>query len=409
MPSTVPIEVVVTPCLDKNEHNSIRVYHLPSKAVVQGIEPKFLPLSHPSSSLSLDNYSTLTTYSSAHSSSSFNSEHDCSSINLTQIPSRFVFTEIKKHTASPTKKRRFAIFSQLRKVLARQKKKVFPLIDALEKRQGPSLKDCYGVFVDVIGSGNGGSVLLARKDTEEQKYAVKNFRQRFPGESEAQYYEWLSNEIFIAASVQHPHIIDIHDVVLEEGEIHQIMEYCPTDVFRIVNSGEMTMDKANKYFAQLILGLSYLHGRGFGHRDLKLENICVDTNDDIKIIDFGCAIVFRTFGREPKLVEDVCGSDPYIAPEIFDGEAYDVRKSDIWSAAIIYITMILHKFPWDIARSNDKSYKLYLEHRKTGRFFTKIPHVAATILKRMLEPNPSLRASMDEVLADDWIQSLIST
>ncbi|ORY07117.1 Pkinase-domain-containing protein [Basidiobolus meristosporus CBS 931.73] len=407
MPGTSPIEVVVTPCLGKNEHNAVQVYHLPPEAVPGGIGKKIHLLSNPSSSLSLDKYSTLTTVSSEHSSLSFNSELECSSINLTQIPSRFVFSEIKKHTASPTKKRRFTIFSQLKKVLIRQKKKAYPLIDALEKRQGPSIKDCYGAFVDVIGSGNGGSIYLTRKKASLQ-YAVKSFRQRFPGESEAQYYEWLSNEIFIAASVQHPCIIDIHDVVLEDGEIYQVMEHCPTDLFRIVNSGEMTIDQANKYFIQLIQGLGYLHERGFGHRDLKLENICVNANDHIKIIDFGCAIVFKTFGHQPKLVEDICGSDPYIAPEIFNGEAYDVRKADIWSAAIIYITMVLQKFPWEIARSNNKSYKLYLEHLATGRFFTKIPSVASTILKRMLDPNPNMRATMDEIMADEWIQSLSS-
>ncbi|KAK9721292.1 serine/threonine protein kinase [Basidiobolus ranarum] len=402
MLSTVPLNVVETPSLDQAVHNFIQPFPVTHKVATHESVQKFLPLSQPSSSLSLD---SLTTCSSTHSSSTFNSERDYFSVDLTKVPSRFVFADIKTQTASPTKKHRFSLFSSLKKVLY-QKKKVFPLVDALEKRQGPLLKDCYGPFVDNIGSGNGGSVQLAHKETSNQRYAVKSFRQRFPEENEARYYEWLSNEIFITASVQHPNIVDIYDVVLEEGEIHQVMEYCPTDLFQIVTSGEITVELAGRYFIQLIRGLSYLHGRGFGHRDLKLENICVNEDGDVKIIDFGCAVVFKTFGYDPKLVQDVCGSDPYIAPEIFDGEAYDVRKSDIWSAAIVYITMILRKSPWDIARSSDKSYKLYLEHRKTGRFFNKIPSAAATILKKMLEPNPSMRASMDEILADSWIQSL---
>ncbi|ORX90026.1 kinase-like protein [Basidiobolus meristosporus CBS 931.73] len=401
MPSRSPVKIVEIPCLD----NAVYTFSQPFQFPTHEPSPKFLPLSKPSSTLSLDNYSTVTSCSSIHSSSSDHSEHEEFAIDVAKVPSRFVFTDINPTPAKPNRKSRFAFISQLKNIFP-QKKKALPLVEALEKRRGPLLKDNYGPFEKVIGTGNGGNVQLTNSESNGQKYAVKTFRKRFSSESETRYYEWLSNEIFLAASIKHPNIVDVQDVILEDGEIHQVMPYYPSDLFGIVSSGEISAELAGKYFIQLLRGLFYLHSRGFGHRDLKLENICVDGSGDAKIIDFGCAVVFKTFGYDPKLVEDVCGSDPYIAPEIFTGRPYDVRKSDIWSAAIVYISMILKRHPWDVALSNDKSYKLYLEHRKVDRFFNKIPSGAATILKKMLEPNPSLRATMEDILADEWIQSL---
>ncbi|ORX89682.1 kinase-like protein, partial [Basidiobolus meristosporus CBS 931.73] len=241
-----------------------------------------------------------------------------------------------------------------------------------------------------------------------RKYAIKSFRERRPEENEQNYYEWISNEVYIAISLSHPNVVQTVDVVLENNQIHQVMEYCPTDLFTLVKERPLSIEEINGYFAQLMCGLAHLHHRGIAHRDLKLENLCIDENNILKIIDFGCAfLLLDPFAPDNKaMASSIAGSDPYIAPEIFQGGTYDASKADIWSAAIIYLCMILRKFPWDIARRNEKGYSQFLAHRHEDRFFRKLPSEALPIIRKMLDPNPETRVTADEVLADPWFKSL---
>lgn len=126
------------------------------------------------------------------------------------------------------------------------------------------------------------------------------------------------------------------------------MEYAPYDLFSVVMSGKMTRPEIYCVFRQICDGVEYLHSLGLAHRDLKLDN-CVMTSDNIvKLIDFGTATVFHYPGKKQTLATGVVGSDPYLAPEILQSDEYDPRKTDVWSVAIIFLCMILRRFPWTI-------------------------------------------------------------
>ncbi|ORX96709.1 kinase-like protein, partial [Basidiobolus meristosporus CBS 931.73] len=184
------------------------------------------------------------------------------------------------------------------------------------------------------------------------------------------------------------------------------MEYCPQDLFSVIQDNELTRQEIDIYFGQLIKGLAYLHHRGVAHRDLKLENLCVDQKGILKIIDFGCAFIFLDPLSEKNHANAIglVGSDPYIAPEVFSGEAYDAAKADVWSAGIIYICMILKKFPWDVAKLSDSNYALYVECRKINKSFKNIPQAAHSLMRKMLDPNPDTRITVDEIFEDSWFQ-----
>ncbi|KAK9759647.1 serine/threonine protein kinase [Basidiobolus ranarum] len=188
------------------------------------------------------------------------------------------------------------------------------------------------------------------------------------------------------------------------------MEYCPQDLFNVIQGNELTQQEIDIYFSQMIKGLAYLHHRGVAHRDLKLENLCIDQKGILKIIDFGCAFIFLDPLSEENRAKatGLIGSDPYIAPEVFNGEPYDAAKTDIWSAAIIYLCMILKKFPWDVAKPSEKNYALYLEYHKNNKSFRRIPDVALPLMRQMLDPNPETRINVDTVFEDSWFKSLIA-
>jgi serine/threonine protein kinase len=140
------------------------------------------------------------------------------------------------------------------------------------------------------------------------------------------------------------------------------MEYAPYDLFSVVMSGKMCRPEIYCVFRQICDGVEYLHEMGLAHRDLKLDNCVMTTNNIVKLIDFGTATVFHyPGGASTQTATGIVGSDPYLAPEVLSGQPYDPRKTDVWSVAIIFMCMILRRFPWTIPdKKTDASYRAFV-------------------------------------------------
>lgn len=139
------------------------------------------------------------------------------------------------------------------------------------------------------------------------------------------------------------------------------MEYAPYDLFSVVMSGKMTRPEIYCVFRQICDGVEYLHSLGLAHRDLKLDNCVMTTTNVVKLIDFGTATVFHYPGKKTTLATGIVGSDPYLAPEVLSQEEYDPRKTDVWSVAIIFMCMILRRFPWKIPDpKTDPSFRAFV-------------------------------------------------
>lgn len=141
----------------------------------------------------------------------------------------------------------------------------------------------------------------------------------------------------------------------------QVMEYAPFDLFSVVMSGKMCRPEIYCVFRQICDGVEYLHEMGLAHRDLKLDNCVMTSNNIVKLIDFGTATVFHYPGKAHTPASGIVGSDPYLAPEVLSEETYDPRKTDVWSVAIIFLCMVLRRFPWKIPDpKTDPSFKAFV-------------------------------------------------
>ncbi|RKP35288.1 kinase-like domain-containing protein, partial [Dimargaris cristalligena] len=212
----------------------------------------------------------------------------------------------------------------------------------------------YGAPERLLGSGTGGSVYLhqpnynAFHSSPTPSYAVKIFSPAASANPThaTHLVQRLEEEARLGRALQHPNIIRTFDYVQEaNGTYYSVMEYCPRDMFDMVESGALTPADIDCYFVQLLHGVHHMHSEGMAHRDLKLDNVCLSETGQVKIIDFGCTTAFDRFAPA---ASGVCGSDPYIAPEVFHNDEYDPRKADVWALAVILLSMMSNHFPWEV-------------------------------------------------------------
>lgn len=223
------------------------------------------------------------------------------------------------------------------------------------------LQKKYGKWDKILGSGAGGTVRLVRRQKDQTVYAVKEFRTRRPGENEKEYQKKVTAEFCIGSTLHHPNIIETVDIICDNGHYYEVMQYAEYDLFSIVMSGKMSRPEIFCIWKQIVSGVDYLHEMGLAHRDLKLDNCVLTTDGTVKIIDFGTAIVFQYPDQRPTKATGVVGSDPYLAPEVLFEKDYNPRLTDVWSVAIIFLCMVLRRFPWKIPDPKvDPSYKLYV-------------------------------------------------
>ncbi|KAF9344083.1 serine/threonine protein kinase [Mortierella sp. AD094] len=271
------------------------------------------------------------------------------------------------------------------------------------------LRKKYGKIGKVIGSGAGGTVRVICRDSDKKSFAIKQFRKRKPNESERTYIKKLTSEYCLGSTFHHPNIIETLDIVHESDNYYEIMEFAKHELFTAVMSGAMGRDEIACCFRGVSNGVAYLHEMGVAHRDLKLDNIVMNERGIVKIIDFGCSMVYQhPFEKKIHMAKGISGSDPYIAPEVFTTEEHDPRFADVWSLGIIFVCMTLRRFPWKLAKKDDTSFESYCNSSGAGknRLLKLMPRESRAILSRMLEVDPAKRALMTEVMEDSWVKNI---
>ncbi|GME45368.1 hypothetical protein GTA08_BOTSDO12121 [Neofusicoccum parvum] len=308
-----------------------------------------------------------------------------------------------------------------------------------------------------IGDGATAEVrVMCRKgESSDELYAVKQFRTREKDESEDDYIMKIKSEYSIAKSLHHPNIVETVRLCTHKGTWNHIMEYCNQgEFFTLVKKGMFFPNDQDFhykpsdrlcFFKQLCRGVCYLHDHGIAHRDIKLENLLLSSEGHLKITDFGVSDVFS--GEHPGLraaggecgvnmgevrlcKPGICGSKPYIAPEVLHKNGpYDPRAIDVWSCAIA-LFYLSGQQPWLAADPvNDVKYSNYLKNwqdwlsrhpdgeflpdgtpdavPKTSPAFQHLdnPNIKRLMIK-MLHPDPERRITMREVLATPTMRAI---
>lgn len=205
-----------------------------------------------------------------------------------------------------------------------------------------ALENRYQVLKE-IGRGGMGVVFQAYDKQLKEQVAIKVLSPLLSHDSEA--LERLKREVSAARRVTHSNVIRIHDI----SETHQLyyvsMEYFNGISLKefIKQTGALSAMQAYQIAGQICDGLEAAHQQGVIHRDLKSQNIIINTANQVKIIDFGLA---RTAHHDGMTVSGlIMGTPEYMAPEQVSGKRVDER-ADIYSLGVILYELFTGKLPF---------------------------------------------------------------
>ncbi|KAK2872684.1 hypothetical protein QQF64_017682 [Cirrhinus molitorella] len=253
--------------------------------------------------------------------------------------------------------------------------------------------------VQTLGEGAYGEVrLLVNKKTEEA-VAVKVVDMSKAKDC----IENVKKEVCICKMLSHPNIVRFFGHRSEGTTQYIFLEYCSGgELFdRIEPDVGMPEKEAHRFFQQLIAGVEYLHSVGITHRDIKPENILLDDKDNLKISDFGLATMFRHRGRE-RALNRLCGTLPYVAPELMSRSAFHAQPADTWACGIVLTAMLAGELPWDQPSENCQEYLDWLEKKIYLTPWKKIDAVPLSLLSKILQHNPEDRFTIPEIKKHRW-------
>ncbi|ESO12944.1 hypothetical protein HELRODRAFT_63833, partial [Helobdella robusta] len=201
--------------------------------------------------------------------------------------------------------------------------------------------------VRVVGHGAYAKVVLANSPRHNNKVAIKVIS-KTSGKPDF-VDKFLPREIEIVKKLRHPYLISFLQTIETNTRVYLVMEFCSRgcmlDLIRKVK--RLTEPASGIWFRQITDAVEYMHSVGVVHRDLKCENLLIDSQFAIKIIDFGFARTnMLPMNGAYKLSETFCGSYAYACPEILTGTPYVSQMADIWSIGVILYVFVIGELPF---------------------------------------------------------------
>lgn len=252
----------------------------------------------------------------------------------------------------------------------------------------------------ILGQGNFGKVKFAKCIDSGQPFAVKIIDK--DKILHLNITDQVKREIATLKLLKHPNVVRLHEILASKSKIYMVLEYVNGgELFdRIASQGKLSEAAGRKLFQQLIDGVSYCHNKGVFHRDLKLENVLIDAEGNIKISDFGLSALPQHF-RADGLLHTTCGSPNYVAPEVLSNRGYDGSTSDIWSCGVILYVILTGYLPFDDRNLAVLYQKIFKGDAQIPRWLTP---AAQNMIRRILDPNPVTRITIAGIRAHEWFK-----
>lgn len=216
----------------------------------------------------------------------------------------------------------------------------------------------------------------------------------------------LQTEIAVHRRMKHPNICKFMRTFQDEWNIYLVLELCDgttlMDLSKHPNrKSGFSIPETQFIMIQLLSSAHYMHENNVIHRDLKLGNVMLDDNMNLKVGDFGLAAQLVYEGERKKTV---CGTPNYIAPEILlngnngVGHSFEV---DVWSIGVILYTLLVGEPPFQ-TQDVKATYNRIKQCRYSFPVGCTVPEAAKSLVNRILQSNPDQRPTLMEIRADPF-------
>ncbi len=277
----------------------------------------------------------------------------------------------------------------------------FNLARDLAKDKGKESARKVGHFrlLKCLGQGAFGAVWKAEDTELDRSVAIKIPRKETFTEADA---EQFLREARAAAQVRHPNIISVYEVGREDGSIYIASDFIDgSNLDDWLQVHPPTVEEACTLCAKVAEALHHAHDAGVVHRDLKPQNILVDTSGEPHVADFGLAK--RDVGEITVTLEGtILGTPAYMPPEQARGEAHHAdRRSDVYSLGVILFRLLTGELPFRGQREMLILQILDEEPPAPRKLDARIPRDVETICLKCLEKDPAHRYQSAADLAAD--------
>lgn len=273
--------------------------------------------------------------------------------------------------------------------------------EASRSDKKPTVLESHGYYLGkTIGTGSYATVRVAHSERHEGDVAVKIIS-KFS--APADYLKkFLPREIDVVKGLRHPNLIRFLQAIETTHRVYIVMEYAENgsllDIIRKDHHIDET--RSRRWFHQLLDAVEYCHDRGVVHRDIKCENMLMDSDYNVKLSDFGFARGhLKAKNGQMPLSETFCGSYAYASPEILRGIPYQPQYADIWSMGVVLYAMVFGRLPFD-----DSNYRELLKQVSNKVVFPKEPKVSNSckaLIHKILAPLKN-RVKISVIRQDGW-------
>nr|XP_035926557.1 hormonally up-regulated neu tumor-associated kinase [Halichoerus grypus] len=229
--------------------------------------------------------------------------------------------------------------------------------------------------------------VIDKKRAKKDTYVTKNLRR----------------EGQIQQMIRHPNITQLLDILETENSYYLVMELCPGGnlMHKIYEKKRLEESEARRYIRQLISAVEHLHRAGVVHRDLKIENLLLDEDNNIKLIDFGLSNCAGILGHSDPFSTQ-CGSPAYAAPELLARKKYG-PKIDVWSIGVNMYAMLTGTLPFTVEPFSLRALYQKMVDKEMNPLPTQLSTGAINFLRSLLEPDPVKRPNIQQALANRWL------
>ena len=202
-----------------------------------------------------------------------------------------------------------------------------------------------------IGEGGMGEVYLAEDESLGRKVALKVLNPALTADS--QFVERFKQEARVQASMSHNNIVQLYSFFIHEDKYIMALEYADGITLKelIRKTGPIPEERTIKIFNQICEALQYAHNKNIVHRDIKPSNIMIDSQDRVKIMDFGIAKIMGDMGLTRTGAK--VGTLYYMSPEQVMARKDIDQRTDIYSLGITLFEMLAGKMPFDTNTDSD--------------------------------------------------------